>query len=364
MSQALQARDGALSGPATVRSGRSAALLRPVLMLGGVALLAVAGLTFWIRGGGTVSVDDAYIRAAKLAISTDVSGIVGQIDVREGQAVHKGDVLFRLDDRPFRIALAGAQAALAQTALDHAAMQQDYQRALRDTQATEAQVQSDQADYGRFAGLIRTGAVTQAETDQAKFKLAGDRQHLESLRAQAQTLLARLGGDAAAGPEQTPDYLQAKARVDEAQRQLDHTVLHAPFDGIVTEVASLQPGMYLAAATPAFELVSTDQVWAEGNPKETELTWVVPGDHVDVHVDTYPGRSWTGVVESISPAAGSEFSVLPAQNTSGNWVKVVQRIPLRVRLDPQQGAPALRAGMSVVLEIDTLHRRHWSDLLP
>jgi len=158
------------------------------------------------------------------------------------------------------------------------------------------------------------------------------------------------------------DYLQAQARVEEAQRQLDHAVIHAPFDGIVTQVETVQPGMYLGASTAAFGLVSTERVWVEANPKETELTHVKPGDAVDVTVDTYPGLTWKGQVESIAPNSGSEFSVLPAQNTSGNWVKVVQRIPVRIKVTRKESDPALRAGMSVITEIDTGHRRTWRDL--
>jgi membrane fusion protein (multidrug efflux system) len=350
-------------------AGRSPArfrsrVLRPVLMAGGVAAVLAGGLAWWLHGGRYVSVDDAYLRAAKLLVATDVSGIVARVNVHEGQTVHRGETLLELDAKPFRITLDGARAALAQTALDIAAMKRDYQHAQRDIDAGTAQMQSDREHYQRFAGLVHGGAVTQAETDDARFKLAADEQSVDGLRAQAQMLLAKLGGDAAIDAAKTPAYQQAQSRVDEAQRELAHTRLIAPFDGVVTQVENVQPGMYLGAASPAFALVSSDDIWAEGNPKETELTWVVPGQHVSVHVDTYPGRDWSGVVESISPAAGSEFSVLPAQNTSGNWVKVVQRIPLRVRLEAQKDAPALRAGMSVVLDIDTGHTRHLSDLLP
>jgi membrane fusion protein (multidrug efflux system) len=364
MSQTAQRVSAGTLLPAPPRAGRASRVLRPLLMLTGIALLAVVAAVLWLRNGGTVSVEDAYIRADKVAVSTDVSGIVAEVEVREGQAVRRGDVLFRLDDRPFRIAVAGAQGALAQVGLDVAAMRQDYQRATYDIQASAAQMQSDRTDYGRFAGLIGTGAVTQAETDQARFKLAADQQRVNALKTQAQVLLARLSNDPNIDPARTPAYQQAEARLDEAQRELDHCIVRAPFDGIATQVPAIQPGMYLGASTAALELVSTEHVWAEGNPKETELTWVTPGDHVSVHVDTYPDRVWNGAVESISPASGSVFSVLPAQNTSGNWVKVVQRIPLRVRIDPQTGAPPLRAGMSVVLHIETGHRRRLSDLLP
>ncbi len=157
--------------------------------------------------------------------------------------------------------------------------------------------------------------------------------------------LAKLGGNADLPTDQQPQYLQAKAQVDEAQRQLDHTVVKAPFGGIVTNVPSIAPGKYLAASTTAFFLVDTDHVWIDSNPKETELTYVRPGQPVTITVDTYPGVEWHGTVESISPAAAQQFAMLPAQNTSGNWVKVVQRIPMRVRVDTSdQKMPPLRAG--------------------
>lgn len=337
-------------------------VLRPVLMLGGVLAVAVAALVYWVNGGRIVSIDNAYVRAAKLAVATDVSGIVQDVDVKEGEAVKRGQVLFRLDPRPFQIALDGAKANLAQVALSIDAMKRDYQRMLRDVQAKEAQVQSDQAAFDRYASLVKGGGVTRADYDDARFRLASNKAAVEALKEQALVQLARLGGHADADPASLPQYLEAKARVDEAQRQLDHTVVKAPFAGVVTQVEQIQPGQYLAAATAAFGLVSTERVWVEASPKETELTYVKPGDTVDVTVDTYPGRSWKGVVQSIAPNSGSEFSVLPAQNASGNWVKVVQRIPLRVQLERHPGDPELRAGMSVEVDIDTGHVRHFSDL--
>ena len=351
--------DNGTSVPAT-RSRRR--MLRSALMLGGVAVVAAGSLAAWLHGGRFVSIDNAYMRADKLAVSTDVSGLVAEVPVREGQEVRRGDILFRLDDRQFRIALDGAKANLAQTRLQLDAMKRDYERMLRDVAAKQAQVGMDQARYERVNGLVSRGDVSRQAHDDARFQLQADQQGYESARVAAQVQLAKLGGDANADATSLPAYLHAQAQVDEAQRQLDHATVRAPMDGIVTGVSATQPGMYLAASAGAFGLVSSDRIWVEANPKETELTWVKPGDTVDVTVDTYPGRAWTGVVESIAPASGSEFSILPAQNSSGNWVKVVQRIPVRIRVERRPGDPPLRSGMSVEASIDTGHTRSLGDL--
>jgi membrane fusion protein (multidrug efflux system) len=364
MSQAVTSAGAAPrdAGTATRPRVSAARLLRPLLMVGGVAVVAIGAVYFWLGGGRYVSIDNAYVRAAKVAVSTDVSGIVAEVDVHEGELVHKGQPLIRLQQGQFQFALDGAKASQAQIALNLQAMQRDYQRMLRDADARSAQVQSDQSTADRLAALLHGGGVTRQEAEDAHFKLVADQQTLESLRIQAQVALARLGGTPDADVTTLPQYREATARVEEAQRQLDHSVVYAPFDGIATQVESVQPGMYLAASTAAFGLVSTEHVWIDANPKETELTFVKPGDHVDVTIDTYPGHVWTGTVDSIAPASGSEFSILPAQNSSGNWVKVVQRIPLRVRIDRQPGDPDLRAGMSVEAAVDTGHTRHLSDL--
>lgn len=352
------------STPTAAQRAARARILRPLLMLGGVVVVAIGSFFYWLHGGRIVSIDNAYVRASKLSVATDVSGIVAAVAVKEGQRVKKGDLLFSLDPAPFRIAVAGAEANLAQVALSVEAMKRDYQRMLRDIDAKQAQVQADQAAFDRYANLVKGGGVTRAEYDDARFRLAANQAVVESLKTLAQVQLARLGGNAEADPATMPQYLQAKAQVDEARRQLAHTEVHAPFDGIATQVEAMQPGMYLAAATPGFGLVSSERVWIEASPKETDLTNVKLGDPVHVTVDTYPGRVWKGVVQSIAPASGAEFSVLPAQNASGNWVKVVQRIPLRVAVERKEGDPELRSGMSVIVEIDTGHVRHWRDLIP
>jgi len=318
----------------------------------------IAGCIWYVAGGRTMSTDDAYINAEKVGVATDVSGIVQDVAVKDNEHVAAGQILYRLDPRQFQIALDNAKANLAQTVLMLDSMKQDYKRMLSDAAAQQAQVDLDQTNFDRAAMLLRTGTTTQAVYDQANYTLQNDKNKLAALREQADVQLAKLGGNADTPTTELPQYLQAKAQVDEAQRELDHTVIRAPFGGTVVGVPAIAPGKYLAASTTAFFLVDTDHIWVDATPKETELTYVHPGQKAVVTVDTYPDVEWHGVVESVSPAAAQEFSLLPAQNTSGNWVKVVQRVPMRIRLDTSDpDLPPLRAGMSVEVEVDTGHAR-------
>ena len=319
--------------------------------------LIVAGYLY-VTGGRMMSTDDAYVQADKVGIATDVSGIVKEVAVTNNQRVEAGQVLYRLDPRQFQIALDNAKANMAQTALSIEAMKQDYKRMLSDVAAEQAQVNLDQINYDRDVTLLRSGTIPQAIYDQAQSALATNKSKLESLRQQSQVQLARLGGDPEIAATEHPQYLQAKAQVEEAERQLDHTIVKAPFAGLVTNVPAIAPGKYLAASATAFYLVDVDHVWVDATPKETELTYVRPGQPATVTVDTYPDLQWHGSVESVSPAGAQEFSLLPAQNTSGNWVKVVQRMPMRVRIDTSdKSRPPLRAGMSVEVNVDTGHQR-------
>lgn len=331
---------------------------RRPLLFALLPLLLMVGGYWYVTGGHIMSTDDAYIEAEKVGVSTDVSGIVKEVDVAENQHVKAGQVLYRLDPRQFQIALDNANANLAETRLTIESMKQDYRRMLRDIDAGQAQVELDQATYDRYAALVKSDAISRANYDQARFTLQADKSKVASLKQQADAQLARLGGNPDIPATEHPQYLQAKAQVDEAQRQLDHTIVTASFAGIVTDVSSIAPGKYLQASTTAFYLVATDHVWVDANPKETELTYVRPGQPVKVTVDTYPNLEWHGTVASISPAAAQEFQLLPAQNTSGNWVKVVQRIPMRVRVDTSdQSQPPLRAGMSAEVDVNTGHAR-------
>ncbi len=321
-------------------------------------LVLLVGMYWYVTGGKVMSTDDAYVNTEKVGISTDVAGIVQVVSVTDNERVRAGQVLYRLDPRQFQIAVANAKANLAQTALTIDAMKQDYKRMLSDVAAQQAWVVLDQTNYVRDTSLLHSGTVSQSIYDQAQSTLDTDKNKLESLRQQAQMQLAKLDGNVDNPVTQHPQYLQAQAQLEEAQRQLDHAVVVAPFAGLVTDVSAIAPGKYLAASTTAFYLVDTDHAWIEANPKETELTYVRPGQPVIVTIDAYPDVTWHGTVESISPAAAQEFSLLPAQNTSGNWVKVVQRVPMRVRVDTtENNKPPLRAGMSAVVDVETGHAR-------
>jgi membrane fusion protein (multidrug efflux system) len=321
-------------------------------------LALIAGGYWYVAGGRVMSTDDSYVEADKVGISTDVSGIVKEVDVDNNQQVTQGQVLFRLDDLPFRLALERATAQVGIVRNDLNALKANY----RDMQAQIKQAQDDidyyDREFHRQQDLAAKNIASQQTFDTARRNLQNAQQKLASLNQQLAAITANLNGDPDIAVEQHPRYLDAMAQRDEAARQLDHTVVKAPFAGIVTNVPALAPGKYLQASMTAFYLVASDHVWVDANPKETELTNVRPGQPVTVTVDTYPDVEWHGTVESISPAAAQEFSLLPAQNTSGNWVKVVQRIPMRVRLDTSdKSLPPLRAGMSVEVNVDTGHAR-------
>jgi len=328
------------------------------ILFGLLPIALIAGGLWYVLGGAIMSTDDAYVDAEKVGISTDVAGIVQTVEVKDNEHVDAGQILYRLDPRQFQIALDSAKANLAQIGLNVDAMKQDYQHMLSDAAAAQSQVDLDQLNFNRQDMLIKTGNTPQAVYDQAKYTLANDQSKLESLQQQAKVQLAKLGGDPNTPIDKLPQYSQAQAQLDEAQRQLDHTVIKAPFSGTATSVPSIAPGKYLAASATAFYLVDNDHVWITANPKETELTYVRLDQSAAISIDSYPGVAWQGTVESISPAAAQEFSLLPAQNTSGNWVKVVQRVPMRVRVDTSdKNKPPLRAGMSATVDVDTGHRR-------
>ena len=331
--------------------------LRP-LMFGLLPLALIVGAYWYITGGQVISMDDAYVEADKVGISTDVPGIVAEVAVTENQHVKAGQILYRLDDLQLRLALARAESQIGTIRDALNALKANY----RDMQSQIEQAQNDigyfDTEFRRQQGLLAAHVASQSTFDTARRSLQNAQQKLVSLNQQLGAIAANLDDDPTGAVEKEPRYLDAVAQRDEAARQLAHTVVKAPFAGIVTNVPSIAPGKYLQASVTAFYLVAADHVWVVANPKETELTYVRAGQSATVSVDTYPDVQWTGSVESISAAAAQEFSLLPAQNTSGNWIKVVQRIPMRVRLDTNdKSLPPLRPGMSVEVDVDTGHRR-------
>src|SRR5712672_1714034 len=328
------------SQPAASNAAPKKSLRRP-LMFALLPVALVVGGYFYVTGGAVMSTDNAYVQADMVGLSTDVAGIVTQVLVHDNQKVAKGDTLFKLDPLQFQLALDRAEAQIGNTRNDLVALQASY----RNMQAQVGQAQKDvdfnMVNFQRQEQLIVNNFTPKASYDTARNTLQGTQQKLASLQQQLTGIAANLNGDPDAPIENHPRYKDAVATRDEAARQLAHTIVRAPFAGIVTNVPSLQPGQYLAAAAVAFNIVSTDHVWVQASPKETELTYVKPGQKVTVDVDTYPGERWTGTVESISPASASSFSLLPAENTSGNWVKVVQRIPMRVLVNNAPGKPPL-----------------------
>ena len=337
-------------------------LLRYSLFALGAVVLVGGGLWYWVSGGRYVESDDAYVQGNVLTVSTDVSGVVDTIPVTDGEHVKVGQVLFRLDPLKFQLAVDQAQANVGQTRLNLDSLKAQYDQAQRQVIARAALVKADQATYDRYAVLVKDRAITEQQYDDIRYKLQQDQAAVAGDAAAAQAILARLGGRADIPVEQMPAYKQAQAQLGEAQRELDHSVVRAPFDGDVTQVSKLQPGQYLPAGTAAFGLVQTQGMWVAAQPKETQLTYARDGQPVTVTVDAYPGHTWHGTVQSIAPATDQEFSVLPAQNSSGNWVKVVQRLPVRITLQQQANDPPLSAGMSAEVSIDTGHERHLSDL--
>src|SRR5215470_11535730 len=338
-------------------------ILRRALLTLGPAAVLVGALVLYLSGGRFVSTDDAYVQAGKVTIATDVSGVVANVAVHESQKVEKGQVLFTLDQEPFRIALAGAEANLGTVLNQLVTLQATYRQKLSQVAQARTDAAFYETNFQRQQDLLKRGVSAQATFDQAKRDLDAARERVTMAQNDSDATLAQLGGRADAPIEQNPTYLAAQAQVDKARRDLSRTTVTAPIPGIVTNVDALQVGEYLPAAQAAFSLVSSADVWIEANPKESDLTYLKEGAPAVVTIDAYPGREWQATVKSLAPATGTEFSVLPAQNATGNWVKVVQRVPIRLTVQMPADAPPLRTGMSANVEIDTGHRRQLADLV-
>jgi membrane fusion protein (multidrug efflux system) len=329
---------------------------RRFFMWGVPLILAGIGGFFYVTGGRYVSTDDAYIQAARVAVSADISARVSEIPLADNQPVHKCDVLLRLDSRPFEIAEKEAEAQLAGTRLQVAAMKASYRQKLPDLNSAENTQDYQRREYERQKKLASSGISSQAQLDRAAQMLQAAEQETAARQQGAATTLAGLGGKPDIGIDDHPSVREAQAKLDRARLNLSSTTVYAPIDGIVTKVEKLQAGDYVTKAAPLFALVSSTDIWVEANFKETALAHMRPGQKARIEVDALSGKRLSGRVVSISPGTGASFSLLPPENATGNWVKIVQRIPVRIVLDRAADAP-LRSGLSVTAVVDTGRRR-------
>lgn len=345
-------------GKAPTLRGRQGGLAwrRLALLLFGPLVIAAVGGYFYLTGGRYVSTDDAYVHADNTMISTDVPGRVVEVAVHENERVKAGQILFKLDDAPYRYALDRATANLATTRLSIDALRATYFQRQADVKAAQDTLDFATREYDRQKQLVARGNTSQQQFEQAQHNRDAAAQNLDSARQALASALANLGGDPKIDTDKHPQVLAAAAQRDQAAYDLARTVVYAPTDGIVAQVDKLQKGQYVTTGTSLFSLIGVN-VWVEANFKETDLTYMRPDQTVTVDVDTYPGHDFTGRVSGISPGTGSEFSILPPQNATGNWVKIVQRVPVRVVLTPNENDPPLRSGMSATVEVDTQHRR-------
>jgi membrane fusion protein, multidrug efflux system len=337
---------------APARTARARRALRP-LLLGVVPTLAGAvGLWWYATSGRYVSTENAYVKADIVAISPEIDGRVVAVEVAENQLVKRGDVLFRIDPEPFRIALDMAEAKVAAVRQDIEGLRAEFHQIEAEIAEAQERARFFEQQAERQRELEQRGIATQERLDEAEMELAAARQRTLALREKIRTVLAKLGGDPASAVELHPDFREAEAERDMAALALDHAVVTAPVDGIVSRMR-LQPGEWVEEGTPAFSIVDPASLWIEANLKETQLEHVAVGQQVAIEVDAYPSAVWRGEVASISAATGAEFALIPPQNATGNWVKVVQRLPVRIAVDSAEGLPPLRAGMTVTVAIDT-----------
>jgi membrane fusion protein (multidrug efflux system) len=331
--------------------------LRIALMLSVPLVLGFGAGYFYLLAGRYASTDDAYAQADMVQVSADVPGRVVEVDVRDNEKVMPGQVLFRLDDRNYKIAVNQAMAELASARLQIDSLRAGYREKLADQKQANDTLAYQEREFNRQQQLLAEHVASQSKFDEARHALDTARQAVASNEQQIANTLAALGGNPDIATADHPLVQRAQAQLDQAMLDLSHTVVHASLEGIVSKVDRLPVGMYLNAAQPAFSLVATRHVWIEANFKETDLTHMRPGQEATVDIDTYPDHTFTAVVESIGAGTGSMFSVLPPQNATGNWVKVVQRIPVRLVIEDPDPERPLRAGMSATVEVNTNYRQ-------
>jgi membrane fusion protein, multidrug efflux system len=332
--------------------------LRLPLMVGGPALGLLAALYFFLTSGRYEGTDDAYVQTASVAVSSNVAGRVQEVGVRDNQTVHKGDVLFRIDDEPFRIAVEEAEAQLSSARLQVESLKASYRQRQAELESARQTLAYQQREADRQRRLFTAGISSQLQVDRTVHALDTARAELAGADQQVRAVLANLGGDPNIPLERHPAVQQAQALLDRARLNLSYTVIKAPSDGIVTRVEQLQAGTYISASAPVFALVVAGDTWIEANFKENQLANMRVGQPAEVQVDSYPGKKFAGIVVSVSPGTGSQFSMLPPENATGNWVKVVQRLPVRIELRQREPDFPLQGGLSATVTVDTHSTRH------
>ena len=337
-------------------------VIRVVLLVAVPFLFVLIGGAVWLRGGRTVGTEDAYVKADIAQIAPEVSGRVAEVLVHDHDGVKAGAPLVRIDPEPFRLALDKAEAELdnARTTVETARAQ--YQETRGELAEVESQAEYLTRQAARQQALAATGAASITKLDEVQNASAVARDRVGVVKRRLTRMLAALVGNPEIATDDHPLVREKRAERDRAALDLKRTTLAAPIDGIAVNV-KLQPGEQVRSSTPLFVVVAKSRPWVEANMKETDLTYVKPGQKARVVLDIYPDVTWAAEVDSISPATGAEFAILPPQNASGNWVKVVQRLPVRVRLLPHQGEPPLRAGMTATVTIDIHRQRSLANLL-
>ena len=325
---------------------------------------AMAGITFYLNGGRYVTTDDAYVGAQKVLITPDVPGKIITVTVKEGQQVSTGDVMFQIDPVPFRLALAQARARLEDTKTNHDNLVANVQLYGQTIELVNAGIALKQKDVERKNSLVKSSAGSQLDLDNSATALVTAQAQRQLVTQQRSTALNQLLGDPELPLEQFPAYMQAKAALDDAQRNLDLTTVRAPMNGVATQVEQIQLGRFVMAGAPVFSIIDISNPWVDANPKESDFTYVAVGQTVTLDVDAFPNHLFKGTVGSLSPGTGAQFAILPPQNASGNFVKIVQRVPVRIYFDQNDKfVRKLKAGMSVYATIDTNHRRSLAALL-
>ncbi len=324
-------------------------------------LLVVGGVYFWLSGGRYETTDNAYLHQPKVSIAAEASGRVVEVDFDENSHVKKDDVLFVIDPQPYKIALAQANAALEQARIQVQQLRAAYQQAVTQEQSAANEVAYQQRELDRQKKLSGKGVTTASALDTAERDLEKAQDAHAAAKDAVNSALAALGGDPDVGVDDHPSVLAAKAARDKAELALSQTTVRAPADGVIAQADSFRVGQFVGAGTPLFSLVEAGDEWVAANFKETQLTHLTVGQEAEVTFDTYPDQPLKGTIESIGAGTGSEFSLLPAQNATGNWVKVTQRIPVRIKLASAGNLP-LRTGMSAEVSVDTGRSRSLAGL--